>query len=270
MTRSLLYDAHLHLQDARLDRVRDTVLRELDATGIGGLAVNGTSPDDWFQVAELAERDARIRPQFGLHPWRIAGAPADWRHQLRRLWDTHPRAGVGEFGFDRWMPDPDAEAQHEVFAVHLAVAAAENRCASIHCLRAWGWLLDALRDRPVPARGFLVHAFGGSRETLHALLDRGASVSLSPSFLHPEKRARLELFREVPADRLLIETDAPDMAGPASCRPHALSDPNTGKPLNHPLNLGAVYAEAAAALGRPATALRESCAANFIRLFGAD
>jgi TatD DNase family protein len=112
--------------------------------------------------------------------------------------------------------------------------------------------------------------------------DLGAYFSLPGYFAHERKARQRETFQHVPAERLLIETDAPDQRMPGDqgsehrvqtsrwgqARLLALTDAATGKALNHPANLAAVYAFAAELRGVAEEALAAQVEANFLRLFG--
>ena len=175
----MLYDAHNHLQFEELAPHLDTIAADLQAIGLGGAVVNGTHPDDdWDAVAALAERFDWVIPSFGVHPWDAGTRPDDWQLKFVYRLEAHPAAAVGEIGLDRWILEPGRasspllagarvapiEEQMDVFAWQLRWAADHNRAATIHCVRAWGPLLEVLRDSPLPERGFLLHAYGGSPE----------------------------------------------------------------------------------------------------------
>lgn len=95
----------------------------------------------------------------------------------------------------------------------------------------------------------------------------GAYFSLSPYFGHPRKAAQLAVFKEVPLDRLLAETDAPDMWPPDDLNPHPLKTPDGGT-LNHPANLRVSYELLAKIRGQPLEELQTTIAANYRTLFG--
>jgi len=263
----MLYDAHNHLQDDRLDPWRDGILATMPQTGLAEMIVNGSSEEDWPAVAELARRHAWIRPAFGLHPWYVKERTQDWATTLKQHLVSHPRAVVGEIGLDRWIENPDIEAQLECLRTQLALAVELDRPATIHCLRAFGLLEETLRSTPLPRRGFLLHSYGGPAEMIPSFVKLGAYFSLSPYFGHPRKAAQLETFAKVPLDRLLAETDAPDMWPPDELNPHPLHAAD-GKPLNHPANLRVSYELLAQVRGMNVEELEEIIATNFNALFG--
>jgi TatD DNase family protein len=134
---------------------------------------------------------------------------------------------------------------------------------------------ELLRAGPRPARGFLLHSYGGPAEMVAPLAKLGAYFSFPGYFLHERKARQRETFRHVPLDRLLIETDAPDQLPPEArngeCGTrsefHPLTDPSTGKPINHPANLAWVYEGLAEFLGEAPETLAARVEENFRRLF---
>ena len=263
----MLCDAHNHLHDARLAPHRPAIFESLRTLDLRGAVVNGTREEDWGAVAALAREHSWITPSFGLHPWHVPQRSPDWLDALRRALDEHPRAGIGDVGLDRWIKGHDIAGQLEVLQAQAAIAAAENRPLTIHCIQAWGTLLDFFQSHPAPARGFLLHSFGGPLEMIGAFAELGAFFSFPPYFLHPRKASQRERFRHIPCERLLIETDAPDMWPPDDCNPHPLRD-SDGRAINHPANLALACEALARVRGLPPAGIARITSENFARLFG--
>ena len=262
-----MLDAHNHLHDPRLAPHLPAILAELARLGVTRAVVNGTREDDWPAVAALAREQPWIIPSFGLHPWHIATRSPDWLAHLREHLDAHPGAAIGEIGLDRWIAGHDPEAQREVFTAQLALAAERNLPVTIHCLRAWGPLWDIIRTHPLPVRGFLLHAYGGPAEMVRGFVKRGAYFSFNAYFLHDRKAAQRAVFQHLPIERLLVETDAPDLRPPDDQNPNPLLAPD-GTPINHPANLALAYTALANLRDIPAAELTDQVAHNFARLFG--
>jgi TatD DNase family protein len=276
-----LYDAHNHLQDAWLTPHRAQVFHDLAKIPLRGAVVNGTCESDWLDVSSLAREHAFVLPSFGLHPWNVGNATPHWRDALGRQLDANPRAAVGEIGLDRWILDrarPDdsrlaglrrapLEEQLTVFRWQLELAAERNLPATIHCIDAWGALLDALRSTPRPARGFLLHAYGGSAELAREFAALGAYFSFNGYFLGDRQSAKREIFKSLPADRVLAETDAPAMPLPSQSREYELPGLADGNPINHPANIAAVYTGLAQIRNLPLESLALQLEANFTTLF---
>lgn len=263
-----LFDAHNHLQDERFGGAQDALMRACRDAGVAGMVVNGSCEADWPEVLALARRFPEVIPSFGYHPWYVGERTERWREGLVEHLERIPSA-VGEIGLDRWKEGLDPVVQEEVFCWQLELAAARNLPASIHCLQAWGRMYDVLRAGPRPAVGFLLHSYGGPREMIEPLARLGAYFSLPGYYAHERKERQREVFRHVPMERLLIETDAPDQLLPEARNRFPLKEPGTGRALNHPANLAAVYEFAVELIGRPADMLAAQVEENFQRLFGA-
>lgn len=248
-------DAHNHLQ--RFPDP-DAIIATMKSVGITGCVVNGTSEEDWPDVADLAERHPDfVHPAFGLHPWFAHQRSPQWLEKLSDYLDRFPSASIGECGLDRWVEQPAIDVQLAAFLAQVRLARERQLPLTIHALKAWGPLLEAFQQEPPPARGFLLHSFGGSREIMERLLPLGARFSFSGYFLQPRKAKALEVFRQIPPDRLLLETDAPDMLPPEASITHPLSEAR-----NHPANLPAIAEAFAAAISREPTELIQESTKN--------
>lgn len=278
----MLFDAHNHLQDAWLAPHHAQILADLTCTGVGRVVANGTCQADWADVTTLARAHAVVQPSFGLHPWDAGNATATWRDDLLRALDEMPGAAVGEIGIDRWILDrarpddprlaglrraPLAE-QTEAFLWQLELAAQRNLPVTIHCLDAWGELHRILQRATRPARGFLLHAYGGSAGLARDFAALGAYFSFNTAFVDARHAARRTVFATLPADRILAETDAPAMPPPPDRRPYPLPGLADGPVLNHPANVVVAYAGLAAACNTTLESLTAQVADNFHRLFG--
>ena len=259
----MYFDAHNHLHAPALAPHLAGLLRELPAHGIAGAVANGTCEADWPALATLAATAPWVRPAYGLHPWYAGNRSSDWETRLQAALAATPGAAVGEIGLDRWMlerarpEDPrlaglrraPLDEQLDVFHRQLALAATQNRAACIHCLDAWGALHEALRAARRPARGFLLHAYAGPAEMVEAFAELGAYFSFNAAFLAPGRHRVRDAFLRVPAERLLVETDAPDMGPPPGMAHHTLPPSAAGETVHHPACLIDAYTGLAALRG---------------------
>lgn len=254
-------DSHNHLQDPRLGDA-GPVIAAMKQAGVTRCVVNATREADWEAVERLALAEPDfVVPAFGSHPWHAHTASGGWQDRLRKLLEKHPQSSIGECGLDQWISEPALEIQRPVFIEQLRIAREMDRPATIHCLKAWGALFDAFDEAPPPPR-FLMHSYGGSIEIARRLLPLGASFSFSGYFLQPRKSAVLEVFRQLPRNRILLETDAPDMLPPEEILTHPLAEK-----CNHPANLAAIGEALARALEMEAADLAELTTRNAISFF---
>jgi TatD DNase family protein len=255
-------DAHNHLQDPRLGDAAP-VIAAMRAAGVSRCVVNATREEDWAAVASLAlAHPDFVIPAFGIHPWHAHLAADGWQARLVGLLETHLQAGIGECGLDQWISSPSIAIQMSVFLDQIRIARRMNRALSLHCLKAWEPLFGAFAE-VTPPRRFLMHSFGGSIETARRLIPYGAYFSCSGYFLHVRKAKAIEAFKQLPADRILLETDAPDMVPPDAERTHPLSGS-----LNHPANLPCIGDALAERLGLDAGQFAQLTSRNAMRCFG--
>jgi TatD DNase family protein len=256
------FDAHNHLQDPRFGIPAADLIAAMRGAGIGGCIATGTREADWPLVAALARAHPDfVRPAFGIHPWHAAAAAPGWDTRLAAWLERFPTAVVGEIGLDRWVNEPAPGLQLPLFRRQWQIAADFGRPLAVHCLKAWPDLFRALDKLPALPGHALAHGFGGPPEAAADLLARGWLLGFGGYCLHPRHAARRELFAGLPADCLLVETDAPDMAGPAAERPFQLPDPT----LNHPANLDRNARALAGLRGEAPAALAATLAANTAR-----
>ncbi len=290
-----LFDSHNHIQDTRLFPMLEKVMKRAQLTGVGRMAVKGCCEEDWPKVVEIANRYPEACFAFGLHPWFIGGRSDQCFQTLKELLTTYPQASVGEIGIDHAIEDRDDADQEAVFLAQLEIARKFDRPVTIHCRQAWGRLIELLDQFGELPRGMLIHCFGGTAEVATELVKRGAYISFSGSITRPNAKKAGPAIRAVPDDRILIETDAPDLlphnvVDGASCsvreeRKNAFSTlenlESTRKPipteqdapstvLNEPANLRFVLAKAAELRGVSEESLSELTFQNAARFFNGE
>lgn len=168
--------------------------------------VCGTCEADWEAILAHAASHGQVIPMLGLHPWFVAEASVAWASRLEALLGSH-RAGVGECGLDFARKDANRATQETAFRAQLRLAHALHRPVAMHAVRAWGPLLDLLREEGVPTAGAMVHAYAGSAETARALQAMGVFLSFSGELLKADRSKLREALRTVASTHLLLETD---------------------------------------------------------------
>lgn len=263
-----LCDAHCHYHFPSLKPfIGEALTTARRAAGLSGAVVNGTRVGDWAEVAAFCHDHPWTRPAYGIHPWHAASRPDNWEEKLHALLMAAPEASVGEIGIDHWVEGHDPADQLVFFLRQLDIAREHGRPATVHCVRAWEPLRQALRKHPMPEAGFLLHAYSGPENLIPFFAERGAFFSFSPSFLAERRKSRREAFRLMPQERILLETDAPDLGPPPEQNPFPLTDATTGQPLNHPANLSLALSSLSEILDLPASETATLTTANWHRLF---
>jgi TatD DNase family protein len=203
-----LSDAHCHLQDAAFADDLSAQLAQAELFGIRRFVVNGTHPSDWEAVVKLAKQRSEIIPQFGVHPWKVENLPGDWEGQLQTQLLRFPTAGIGEAGLDGQLTDAPMDLQIAVLETQLDIARRFNRPCTLHVVKAWPEIEKILKTHS--DLRFLLHSFSGSAEQVAEFLKYDCYFSFGGAVLRqPPSMKTLAALRAVPADRLLLETDAP-------------------------------------------------------------
>lgn len=263
-----LCDAHCHYHFPALQPFRAQWETDACGAGLSAAVVNGTSESDWGAVSAFVASHGWCRAAYGIHPWQAAHRSPHWEAALHERLAADPCASVGEIGLDAWVEGHDLEDQIRLLSRQWAVAVEHRRPATLHCVRAWEPLRKFLKEGGRNSPGFLIHAYNGPPDWIPWLVERGAWFSFSPYFLLERKRPQREAFRKMPADRVLIETDAPEMAPPAEHNPWPLPESGTGRTLNHPANLKTALTALAAVLEQDGETIASLTAQNWERLFG--
>lgn len=209
MTAPGLVDSHCHLADPAFDADREVVLSRAHAAGVGAALVVADGVDSAERCAALAVRPG-LFATAGVHPHRAAEFDAAAADRIDVLLRDPRVVAVGETGLDYHYDHAPRERQREVFAWHLARAAATGKPAVIHSREADEDTARLLAEAPDGLTGVL-HCFSAGPAVLDAALARGLAVSWSGLVTFKNFRGGWALAR-VPDDLLLVETDAPYLA----------------------------------------------------------
>jgi TatD DNase family protein len=227
-----LFDAHNHVHDPRLAGDLEGVMQRAADAGVDRMVCCGTTRDDWQAVLEVASRfPDSVVPSLGLHPCYVACNVATQVNELHGLLSRFP-AAVGEVGLDHAIEERSDSVQEEAFLLQVALSRELEVPVSIHCRRAWGRMMDFLRRMAPHPAGLLLHAYSGSAELAEELVEKNAYFSFGAGVTYPHNRRIRAAAQAVPTERLLVETDAPDML-PYPCREDGEARPNEPANIVH-------------------------------------
>ena len=260
-----MIDAHCHLADPAFADDLPGILTAAGAADVSHFIANATGPADWQRLSKIARDHAGVIPCFGVHPWFVNDLPPDWLDQLDHRLQQQPSA-IGEIGLDRWIEPRDESLQERVFLAQLDLARKLHRPAMIHCLRAWGWLMDLLDAHPPLPAGILIHAYSGPPELIPPLSRHNAYFSFAGNIFETKRHIARAAAVAVPLDRLLVETDSPDMFPPPEYR--AMVHHHNHKEYNHPANLLLILRGIAQLRGQSPDELAATVFDNARRLLG--
>lgn len=253
----MLVDHHCHIDRPEFAADLEAVVRRAHEAGVGILVNISTRVRKLDHLLSVVERFDTVYGTVGTHPHHAHEELDVTVGDLVRL-SRHPKiVGLGEAGLDYYYRHSTPEAQAQGFRTHIAAARETGLPLEIHTRDADGDTIAILEEEhakgPFPA---ILHCFTGGRELAMRAVDLGLYVSFSGVISFKKSEALREIAREVPLDRLLVETDAPYLA----------PEPYRGK-QNEPALI--VHTARALALARGITpeALAAATTDNFFRIY---
>ncbi|MBA3526921.1 MAG: TatD family hydrolase [Sphingomonas sp.] len=253
-----LVDSHCHLNYDGLAERQDEVLDAARARGVTAFLNISTRQREWSDVIGVATRNPDVWASVGVHPHEADAHPELGATALIEG-AAHPRViAIGECGLDYYYDKSDRAAQRERFQAHIEAARATGLPLVVHTRDAEDDTAEIL-ERAVEEGGVtgVLHCFTGSAELARKGLELGFFVSLSGIVTFKNAKDLQQTAREIPLDRLLVETDAPFLA----------PVPNRGKTCE-PAFVADTAAFLAELRGEEPDALADATTANFYRLFG--
>ena len=203
-----LVDSHVHL-----DEIEDVerAIHEAKQVGVIALIAVGQDYESNLKVLELSEKyRGLVYPALGLHPWNLGNMSAEEiTLNMKLIEDTIERiVGVGEVGLDyhkRVKVKADKGQQREAFEAVLELAKNYDKPVSVHSRYAWKDCFDLVKAAGV--RKAVFHWYTGFSSVLREIIDEGYYISATPAGEYHEEHRRA--IKEIPLERLLLETDSP-------------------------------------------------------------
>ena len=155
-----LIDSHCHLDDDRLDDLRDDVMAEAAALGVARMIVPATTANRWEKVKQLCDRDAGLYPAYGLHPMFVEQHQAAHLRELDEWLERERPVAVGECGLDFFTSRVDEKWQKQLFQEQLQLADNHRLPVIVHVRKAMDEVISLLRRQA--RHGGVVHSFSGS------------------------------------------------------------------------------------------------------------
>ena len=252
-----LFDSHCHLDPARYGDDLPAVLGRARAAGVTRLQVIGTRAADSEAAAALASQEQGVTAAAGIHPNDTGDLPADEWDRIVRLASAGRVNAIGETGLDWYRDFAPRDAQIDFFDRHIRLAQSLSLPVVVHSRDSTRDCLDMVREGLV--RGPIVavlHSFTGSAEEAAEAVDMGLYLGFAGMVTFRSAANLREIAKQVPADRMLIETDSPFLS----------PEPLRGK-RNEPANVVHTARCLALARGESLEQLAASTTANARRVF---
>ena len=211
-----LIDSHCHLDSEQFDGDREEVIDRALASGVAHMVAIGTGngPPDLEAGVRLADRYPAFYATVGVHPHDAVKAAGDTFKRLEEL-SKHPKViAIGEIGLDYHYDFSPRDTQKNVFIEQMRIAADAGKPIVIHTREAWDDTIALIREHGcVTGRcPGIMHCFSGGPEEARQALDLGFYLSFGGIVTFPKATQIQEAAKMTPADRILIETDAPYLA----------------------------------------------------------
>ena len=210
----MLIDTHAHLFDDRFRMDLPAVL-ERAAAVVERVICLGIDRESSLASVNIANQFPLVVAAVGIQPNSVAEArPGDW-DEIVRLAETEPRVvAIGETGLDRYWDKTPFPQQEEFFARHIDLARRLKKPFAIHCREAEADVVKMLRaefEAHGPIRA-VMHSFSGDLATARSCLEMGLVISFAGMLTYPSAQNLRDVAKEIPLDRLVVETDCPYLA----------------------------------------------------------
>jgi TatD DNase family protein len=217
----MFVDSHAHLDGPKYAADRDEVLARARKAGVETILCigNGTGPRTLDCAAKLADAYEEIYASTGVHPHEAKLANQASYDEMERLVQHQKVIAVGEIGLDYFYKHSEPEEQQQVFIRQMELAKAAKKPIILHIRpaqeseQAWEDAFRLLKEHWQPAGlGGIFHCFTGNKEQARHALDLGFLISFAGVVTFPKSGAIQMAAREVPLNRMLLETDSPYLA----------------------------------------------------------
>ncbi|WP_226660094.1 TatD family hydrolase [Pseudalkalibacillus hwajinpoensis] len=253
----MLFDTHTHLNVEQFSEDQQEVIERAQAAGVSKMIVVGFDRETITQAMALVEKYDFLYAAVGWHPVDaidMKEEDLEWIEELA----GHPKVvAIGEMGLDyHWDKSPH-DIQKDVFRKQIALAKRVNLPIIIHNREATRDVIDVLKEENAAEVGGIMHCFAGGVEEANECLDMNFYISLGGPVTFKNAKLPKEVAKEIPIDRLLIETDCPFLA------PH----PNRGK-RNEPAYVKLIAEQIAELKEMDYEDLAKRTSENAMNLFG--
>ncbi len=207
----MIFDSHAHYDDEQFNEDREELLKSLKAGGVVGIINCGSSLEGLEMSVKLSEENDFVYAAAGIHPENADEFNDNVKRRIEDLAEAKKIVAVGEIGLDYyWEENPPRDVQKQVFRVQMEIAKKYDLPVVIHDRDAHGDTLEIMKEYP-EVKG-VVHCFSGSVEFAKECIKLGYYIGVTGVVTFKNSKVIKEVVKEIPMDKLLVETDCPYMA----------------------------------------------------------
>jgi len=208
-----LIDSHCHLDDDRFDDCREKVLAQAAQAGVKRLVIPATTANRWEKVKQVCADHDGLYPAYGLHPMFVEQHQVSHLRELDEWLEREQPIAVGECGVDFFHSRVDEKWQRQLFLEQLQLANSHRLPLIVHVRKAMDEVISLLRKHA--RHGGVVHSFAGSQQQALQLHDLGFKLGIAATVGFERAKKLRSVVAAMPAEALLLESDAPDQPGAA-------------------------------------------------------
>ena len=206
-----IFDTHAHYDSDSFDEDRENVIKELQKNGVIGVLNCGSDLYGLRKSVELAKEFDMFYAAVGIHPENADEFNEDVVKEIKEFVKNEKVKAIGEIGLDYyWEENPPREVQKEVFRAQMKLADELNLPVVIHDRDAHKDTLEIMKEFPNVIG--VVHCFSGSVEFAKECIKLGYYIGFTGVLTFKNAKKLVDVCREIPAERMLVETDCPFMA----------------------------------------------------------
>ena len=208
-----MIDSHCHLDHETIFNNLDEILLRSKSVGIEKLLTICTTDKNFSNIIDLINKDMMIYGTYGIHPHETSNSNISSKDIIKNVKKNKKIVGVGETGLDFYYNYSDKKDQIKCFEEHITAAQNTQLPLIVHTREAEHETFEILKKK-LEIKNFkiLIHCFTGSKKFAFKLLDLGAYISASGVVTFKKSQDLANTFKEIPNDRILVETDSPYLA----------------------------------------------------------
>ena len=204
-----IFDTHSHYDDEKFNPDREELINSLQSQGVSYIVSCGCDINTTKFNFELADKYDFLYFASGFHPECLEGATLDDLRIIKEYAKNKKCVAIGEIGLDYHWMSSTKEVQQEFFRTQIELAKEMDLPVIVHDREAHSDTLDILKD--TKPKG-VVHCFSGSKEMAKEIIRLGMYIGLNGVVTFSNARKSLEVAKEIPIERLVLETDCPYLA----------------------------------------------------------
>lgn len=207
----MIFDSHAHYDSSKFDEDRDELLSSMPEMGVGTIVNVGADWDSVTEVVELAQKYPHVYAAVGLHPDEVGDLNEERFAFLKSQCQKEKVVAVGEIGLDYYWDTESHEVQKKWFVKQLELAREFDLPVIIHSREAAEDTLEIMKEYAVGLHG-VIHCFSYSKELAKEYVKMGFHIGIGGVVTFSNGKKLKEIAKEIPLDRILLETDCPYLA----------------------------------------------------------